>query len=62
MAGIETINILYEGALSAAPATQNEANMIQKRSQKDPNVAPSTQNDADVLKVLHLPRKSSRRP
>ena len=43
---------LYEGAPSAAAATQNEPGA--------PSAAPATQNEPEGLQVLRLPRKMSR--
>ena len=57
------------GALSAAPATQNDAAPIRitrRRTSADlyegaPSAAPARQNEPEMLQVLRLPRKTSRR-
>ena len=54
-----------DGAPSAAPATQNEAAPKRLKcrqasadlSRSATSAAPALQNAADVLQVLHLPRK-----
>ena len=60
---------LYEGAPSAAPATQNEPKMLQvlrlprktRRLPKASLVARLPPTSMEVLRVLPLPRKTSRR-
>ena len=57
------------GDPSAAPATQNETEVLQvqrlprkKWNWGAPSAAPATQNDTEVLQGLRLPRKRTRRP
>ena len=60
---------LYEGAPSAAPATQNEAapkSITRRQTSADlyegaPSAAHATENKPEMLLVLRLPRKTSRR-
>ena len=58
----EYCNLIQIRRSSASEIGQRRLRTSADLSGGAPNAAPATQNESELLQVLHLPRKSSRRP